>query len=72
MSELRDYERFATLIDRYIKDSAFGRASDLVRYLALNEYGGVYSDTDVSLNYYPVDLHYLYDFFGPDGDGFQL
>ena len=53
-------------IDLMIKQKSFSEASDLIRYMALQEYGGVYNDTDYEI-FKPIDgLMQLYDFIGAE------
>ncbi len=53
-------------IGNMIKNNSFSEASDLVRYLALQEYGGVYSDTDTEIFKDISHLLQQFDFFGSE------
>jgi mannosyltransferase OCH1-like enzyme len=53
-------------IQDMINKNSFSEASDLIRYLALEKYGGVYFDTDYEL-FRPIDnLMRTYSFMGVD------
>lgn len=53
-------------IAKMIKKSSFSEASDLIRYMALQEYGGIYNDTDIELFKNIDNLMQQFDFIGAE------
>ena len=59
--ELTSYDAFwQQLIDEYMV-ARLGRAGDIVRFIVLNEVGGLYMDNDVSLSSWADDWLYITD-----------
>ena len=65
IAKLKD-ELLKSDIAKMIKKKSFSEASDLVRYMVLQEFGGVYNDTDVEIFKNIDNLMQQFDFIGAE------